>query len=278
MSKLKFYKMSGAGNDFVVLDNRKGEVSASIPLDQFAAKVCDRHRSIGGDGILLVEPSSRKNFRMRYYNADGSEADMCGNGARCIARFASIIGAAGESMEFENLAGDFKAEILKGGKVRVQMSKPHSMKLNLQVEVDGQFLVAHSINTGVPHLVVPVRDIDDFPVEALGRKLRFHKDFAPKGTNVNFVGLKDKHAIKERTYERGVEGETLACGTGAVASAILMAASGACESPVAVTTSGGDTLEVSFNLKGEEVTDVVMTGGAEITFEGELDLTQLMGR
>ena len=271
MSKLKFYKMSGAGNDFVVLDNRKGEVSASMPLQQFAARICDRHRSVGGDGLLLVEPSTRKDFRMRYYNADGSEADMCGNGARCIARFASVIGAAGEKMTFENLAGDFSAEILKDGQVIVQMSKPHSMQLNQQLEVDGQFLVGHSLNTGVPHLVVPVRGIDEFPVVELGRKLRFHEAFQPKGTNVNFVGVLGKHAIKERTYERGVEDETLACGTGAVASAILMAAIGECESPISVTTSGGDLLEISFKLTGHEASEVSMKVGAEITFAGEVD-------
>jgi len=277
MSKLKFFKMSGAGNDFVVLDNRQGQVSALMPLNELAAKVCDRHRSVGADGLLLVEASDRKNFRMRYYNADGSEADMCGNGARCIARFASVIGAAGESMEFENLAGDFKAQILAGGQVVVQMSKPQGMLLNQQLEVDGQFLVGHSLNTGVPHLVVPVRGIDEFPVVELGRKLRFHEAFQPKGTNVNFVRLLGKHAIKERTYERGVEDETLACGTGATACAILMAAAGECESPVSVTTSGGDILEISFKLS-TDVSEVSMKGGAEITFEGELDLAQLMGR
>jgi diaminopimelate epimerase len=276
MSKLHFAKMSGAGNDFVVLDNRKGDLG--IPLPELAARICDRHRSVGADGLLLVEPSSRKSFRMRYYNADGSEADMCGNGARCIARFASIIGAAGKSMEFENLAGDFAAQVLEGGQVRVQMTSPHSMKLNLQIEVDGQFLVGHSLNTGVPHLVVPVRGIGDFPVAELGPKLRFHPDFKPKGTNVNFVGVLGRHAIKVRTYERGVEGETLACGTGAVASAVLMAALGECESPVAVTTSGNDILEVSFQLKDGQASEVTMSGGAELTFEGELDTAQLMGR
>jgi diaminopimelate epimerase len=275
-SKLHFVKMSGAGNDFVVVDNRKNQVPTDLAA-RFSARVADRKRSVGADGVLLIEPSSRKAFRMRYFNADGSEAEMCGNGGRCIARYATLIGAAGESMEFENLAGDFRATVLPGGVVNLQMTQPQAMQLNQQLEVDGQFLVGHSLNTGVPHLVVPLADIGDIPVFELGRKLRYHEAFAPKGTNVNFVQVTGKHSLLLRTYERGVEDETLACGTGAVAAAILMSALGQTQAPVEVTTHGGDKLEIAFKLGASGLaTEVFLKGGADITFEGDLDLQPLL--
>src|ERR1700677_2799088 len=149
MKEQPFYKMTGAGNDFVVLDNRLGGVSGD--LNAFAAHVADRKRGVGADGVLLLEKSPRKDFRMRYFNADGSEADMCGNGGRCIARFANVIGAAPLAMEFENLAGDFKAQVLPDGQVDLQMTLPHSMKLDWEVEVDGRKIRGHFLNTGVPH-------------------------------------------------------------------------------------------------------------------------------
>ncbi|MES2202211.1 MAG: diaminopimelate epimerase [candidate division FCPU426 bacterium] len=274
--KLRFVKMSGAGNDFVVLDNRAQQVPE--PLAAFAAKVADRKRGVGADGVLLVEPSSRKAFRMRYFNADGSEADMCGNGGRCIARYATLIGAAPQAMEFENLAGDFSATVLADGSVSLRMTDPHSLVLDRKVELDGKLLKAHSLNTGVPHLVVPVADVDQAAVFEDGRKLRYHADFQPKGTNVNFVQVVDRHTVKVRTYERGVEDETLACGTGSVACAVAMAAAGEVESPVSVITRGGDALEISFDLIDHEATGVFLKGGAEVSFEGELDLAQLMRR
>jgi diaminopimelate epimerase len=270
MSTLPFFKMSGAGNDFVVLDNRAAQVAGD--LNAFAAAVADRKRGIGADGVLLVEPSARKHFRMRYFNADGSEADMCGNGGRCIARFANLMGAAPTAMEFENLAGDFKAQVLGDGSVDLQMTQPHSMRLGLELPVDGAVVAGHSLNTGVPHLVVPVADAAAVDVAGLGRKLRQHPAFAPKGTNVNFVQVTGPSSIKVRTYERGVEAETLACGTGSVASAILMARLGKVASPVAVTTTGGDILTISFKLDGDSATEVFLKGQAEVTFTGTLDL------
>ncbi len=158
MATIPFFKMSGAGNDFVVLDNRQAQVTGD--LNGFAASVADRKRGIGGDGVLLVEPSQRKDFRMRYFNADGSEADMCGNGGRCIARFANLVGAAGTKMQFENLAGDFQATVLPDGQVDLQMTLPHSMKLDMDLPVNGKVWKGHFLNTGVPHVVVPVDDIE----------------------------------------------------------------------------------------------------------------------
>ncbi|HTB23571.1 MAG TPA: diaminopimelate epimerase [bacterium] len=274
MREQAFYKMSGAGNDFVVLDNRQGALSGD--LNAFSARVADRKRGVGADGVLLLEPSPRKHFRMRYFNADGSEAEMCGNGGRCIARFAALTGAAPATMQFENLAGDFEAAVLADGLVELRMTKPHSLKLDLDLPVDGRLIRGHSLNTGVPHLVVPVADARAVDVAGLGPKLRYHAAFAPKGTNVNFVQVLGPRAVLVRTYERGVEGETLACGTGAVASAVVMARLGLVSSPVAVTTSGGDTLTIIFSLAGDEADSVTLKGQAEVTFEGRLDLDKYL--
>jgi diaminopimelate epimerase len=270
MASIPFFKMSGAGNDFVVLDNRQAQVTGD--LHRFSAAVADRKRGIGGDGVLLVEASQRKDFRMRYFNADGSEADMCGNGGRCIARFANLVGAAGTKMQFENLAGDFQATVLPDGQVDLQMTAPHSMKLDLDLPVDGKVWKGHFLNTGVPHVVVPVDDIEKVDVVGLGKKLRFHEAFAPKGSNANFVQVTGPNSVSMRTYERGVEDETLACGTGAVAVAILMARLGKVSSPVAVRTHGGDTLVISFKLTGDSAEEVFLKGQAEVTFQGQLDL------
>lgn len=274
MKELAFTKMSGAGNDFVVFDNRLGAVAGD--LNAFSARVADRKRGVGADGVLLLEKSPRKHFRMRYFNADGSEADMCGNGGRCIARFAALMGAAPSKMQFENLAGDFEAAVLEDGRVELLMTKPHSMKLDLDLPVDGTVHRGHFLNTGVPHLVVPVADAAAVDVAGLGPKLRHHAAFAPKGTNVNFVQVLGPDSLLVRTYERGVEGETLACGTGSVAAAVLMARLGLVRGPVAVTTSGGDILTIGFHLAGDEASDVTLKGQADVTFQGTLDLDRYL--
>lgn len=270
MRTVPFLKMSGAGNDFVVIDNRKKVVPE--PASALAAKICVRQAAVGADGLLLLEASSRKAFRMRYFNADGSEAEMCGNGARCIARFAHLSGAAGREMEFENMAGDFKAQLGEGSSVRLEMTLPHSMVLNQKVAVDGKEYVAHSLNTGVPHALVEWPGLDQAPVFELGRKLRRHEAFGPKGTNVNFAEVTGPKKIALRTYERGVEDETLACGTGAVASAILMARLGKVSGPVEVAVRGKDTLTIHFDLAGDAATRVVLEGPAVVLYEGSLNL------
>jgi diaminopimelate epimerase len=268
--KIRFLKMSGAGNDFVVIDNRAGIVPE--PATTFAARVCARQAAVGADGLLLLEKSARKDFRMRYFNTDGSEAEMCANGARCIARFAVRVGAVGRSMDFENLAGDFHAALIDEDRVRLDMTEPHSLRLDVEVEALGRHLKLHSLNTGVPHVVLPWEELDDAPVRELGRALRHHEAFAPKGTNVNFVRATGPKAIQVRTYERGVEDETLACGTGSVASAILMARLGHVQSPVAVTVRSGSVLTVHFEPDGDSVRHVELEGPAVVLFEGELAL------
>jgi len=270
-TRIPFLKMSGAGNDFVVVDNRHGIVPE--PASTFAARVCARRAAISADGLLLLESSPRKDFRMRYFNADGSEAEMCGNGGRCIARFATLVGAARSEMAFENLAGDFRAALTSDDRVRLEMTDAHSMRLNQVVEVGGRRLTVHSLNTGVPHVVVPWDDLDAAPVVDLGRPLRHHPAFAPAGTNVNFVAVDGPQAIRVRTYERGVEDETLACGTGSVASAILMTRLGRVGAPVTVTVRSGSQLGVDFEPGEGGATNVSLEGEAVVLFGGELYLS-----
>jgi diaminopimelate epimerase len=268
--RMRFLKMSGAGNDFVVIDNRNGIVPE--PATTFAARVCARQAAVSADGLLLLEKSPRKDFRMRYFNTDGSEAEMCGNGGRCIARFAALVGAAGRSMDFENLAGDFHAALTDENRVRLDMTEPHSLRLDVEVEALGRRLKVHSLNTGVPHIVLPWEELEDAPVRDLGRALRNHEAFAPRGTNVNFVRVTGPRAIDVRTYERGVEDETLACGTGSVAAALLMARLGRVSAPVAVTVRSGSVLSVHFELDGDTARHVALEGEAVVLFEGELHL------
>ncbi len=267
---IHFFKMSGAGNDFVVIDNRASVVPE--PATQFAARVCARQAAVSADGLLLLDRSPRRDFRMRYFNTDGSEAEMCGNGGRCIARFAVLVGAAGPQMQFENLAGDFRAAVTADGRVRLEMTEPHSERLAVEVQTSRGRLEVHSLNTGVPHIVVPWDQLEAAPVRELGRELRHHAAFAPAGTNVNFVRVTGASAIAVRTYERGVEDETLACGTGSVAAAILMARLGRVVPPVAVTVRSGSILGVHFTLTGGLATGVALEGDAVVLFEGDLRL------
>src|SRR4051812_29328931 len=181
-----FTKMNGAGNDFVMIDNREARIA--LTREQIAA-LCDRHRGVGGDGLLAVEPAQNgADFRMRYYNADGGEAEMCGNGARCFARFASRLSGKQETLSFETHAGVITAQLLDP-LVRIQMSPPRDLALGTRLAVEGTELTAHFINTGVPHAVVPVDRIDAIDLRGLGAAIRFHPHFAPRGTNANFIEI-----------------------------------------------------------------------------------------
>jgi diaminopimelate epimerase len=261
--------MNGAGNDFILFDNRTG----GIDLDRTQiAHLCDRHRGIGADGILLLEqPTNRADFRMRYFNADGGEAEMCGNGARCFARFAYKVGRTKEKFSFETPAGVISAE-LKGDLVTLRMTEPTDLRLNIDLPVAGENRAVHFINSGVPHVVIPVAKIDDADVRGDGAAIRYHKTFSPNGTNVNFIEKRGPNKIAIRTYERGVEDETLACGTGIVASALIFAATEDCEGPVTVLARGGDELQVSFEKDRHQFRDVTLTGPAEFVFEGTIEI------
>jgi diaminopimelate epimerase len=263
--------MNGAGNDFVLFDNRMGDLRLAA---REVARICDRHRGVGADGVLVLEPASNgADFRMRYYNADGGEAEMCGNGARCFARFADRVAGPLATLSFETPAGVIGAT-LQGKLVSLRMSQPTEMKLNVKIPIDGYKLSAHFINSGVPHVVVPVRTIDEVDVRKTGSAIRHHDLFAPKGANANFLEKMDDTHIAIRTYERGVEDETLACGTGVVASALIFAATEKVDGPIAVSVRGGDTLSVSFTRKGDGFADAILTGPADFVFDGEIDLTE----
>jgi diaminopimelate epimerase len=266
---LHFWKMNGAGNDFVMLDNR--DLSLRLSKEQIAS-LCDRHRGVGADGLLLVEPATDGgDFKMRYYNADGGEAEMCGNGARCFGRFVNLLHQNSlKSVRFDTLAGMISAEF-EGDQVRINMSAPHSLKINQTLDVAGQQLTVHSVNTGVPHAVVFVDDLEKVDVCKLGAGLRCHDAFAPKGTNANFVKVIGPNSISIRTYERGVEGETLACGTGMVACGLIHHELSGASSPVSVKVKGGDTLRIGFTeTQPHQFQDVTLFGPADFVFEGNV--------
>ncbi len=262
--------MHGCGNDFILVDNREMTVShAEQP--GLAEKLCRRKFDIGADGLVFIEKpdGDEADFKWKFYNADGSEAEMCGNGGRCAALFAWLNKITGRELAFETLAGVIHASITGENQVKLQLTPPTDLATGLKAEIDGRELVLDCINTGVPHACCLVDDIDAVDVEQTGRAIRFHKLFAPNGTNVNFVTVHDSQTISIRTYERGVEAETMACGTGAVASAIVSAISGRTESPVDVRVAGGDVLKIHFSIKGQEIVDVFMEGPAVPVCIGE---------
>ena len=266
---LRFTKMNGAGNDFVMLDNRTGDIHLS---PQQISKICDRHSGVGADGILLLEkPADGGDFRMRYYNRDGGEAEMCGNGARCFARFANRVTGVNGPITFETPAGLIAAE-LEGEAVTLKMSDPTDLRLNVNLQLEGEDTTVHFINTGVPHVVVPVARMDMVNVAARGPAIRYHEMFLPKGANANFLEKRGPQRIAIRTYERGVEAETLACGTGVVASALVFATMEKARGPISVRVQGGSELTVDFEKSSDRFKNVSLTGPAEFVFEGEIEI------
>jgi diaminopimelate epimerase len=266
---LRFTKMNGAGNDFVLLDNRGGELH--LAAEQIA-RICDRHCGVGADGILVLENAvNGADFRMRYYNADGGEAEMCGNGARCFARFVQRTAGVKNELSFETPAGVIRAKV-DSDLVCLQMSEPTDLRLHIEVAADGETVRGSFINTGVPHVVIPVPKIEGVDVAKKGSPVRRHEMFSPKGANVNFIEKRGRRRIAIRTYERGVEGETLACGTGVVASALIFATTENVDGPIGVLVRGGSELTVGFKRSGEQFSNVTLTGPADFVFEGTIEL------
>jgi diaminopimelate epimerase len=271
-----FFKMTGSGNDFIVIDNRSGQVDADRCQDlvRFA---CRRKLSVGADGLILIENDAEVDFRWRFFNADGSEAEMCGNGARCAARFAYLNGLVpNRKMAFRTLAGIIRAEI-RGERPKVRMTSPHSLKVDISLQVENRSFSLHFIDTGVPHVVHFVADqsaLQMIDVSGLGRGLRYHPEFQPAGANVNFAVVFDSHHAAVRTYERGVEAETLACGTGSIASVLIAAAKGLVESPVEVLTQSEETLTIHFEQRHRqglpEFAEVYLEGDAKVVYEAKL--------
>ena len=258
--RIRFAKMHGAGNDFVLVDDRDGRFPADRPT---LAALGARGTGIGCEGIILVQKSSAADFKMRFFNPDGSEAELCGNGARCVAAFAREIGAAGsDAMRFETLAGEIAAEIVSPGLVRVQMPQPKDLRKDF-------------VNSGVPHKIVPVMDLAATDVEGEGRRIRFSDEFAPAGTNVDFVTYRPPHDADIRTYERGVEAETGACGTGSVAAALVGVAQHGLAFPVAIHTAKGFCLTIDGDFDGAAFSAVTLTGPVQTVFTGEIDIDSL---
>lgn len=258
--RIRFVKMHGAGNDFVLVDDRDGSFLCERSI---LAAIGARGTGVGCEGIILVQRSGRTDFRMRFFNPDGSEAELCGNGARCVAAFAREIGAAAsDRMRFETLAGDVQAEIIGPGLVKVWMPEPKDLRVNF-------------VNSGVPHCIVPVENLEKADVEREGRRIRYSEEFAPDGTNVDFVTYHAPDRVDIRTYERGVEAETGACGTGAVAAALVGVAQYGMRFPVTIRTVKGFELVIDGEFDGSAFRSVTLTGSVARVFDGEIDLDSL---
>ncbi len=266
---VEFTKMAGAGNDFIIIDNRAKEISENPA--RIAKRLCERKFSIGADGLLLLEKSKKADVRMRIFNPDGSEAEMCGNGVRCLAEFAFEKKITKSRFSVETPAGRIGAEVC-GNIVKAKLIDPTDLKLNFEVDVNGKKELLNFINTGVPHVVKVVDRVEHFDLSSLAPAVRYHAYFAPRGTNVNFISIKSDKSIDVRTYERGVEGETLACGTGSAASALVAASLKSLKSPVLVHTRGGEALKVYFLKNGSQFKEVYLEGEVVTTFEGRVKL------
>ncbi len=267
ISTIPFTKMSGAGNDFVVVDNMSGALQ--LDKSRLAAKLCDRHFGVGADGLLILEPSVKADFTMLYHNADGSYGGMCGNGGRCVARYAHVAGIADEHQRFEALDTLYQAEVM-GESVKLRMKSVNSLDQSMLLQIGSDKIVGSFVDTGSPHFVTECSDLDEMDVTRLGVAIRWHKSFEPTGCNVNFVSMKTNGELSVRTYERGVEAETLACGTGSVAAAIVFAQQYGLGSPVTLNVRSGEQLHVHFQRAGNEFTDIWLEGSAHIHFSGLL--------
>lgn len=273
MTALPFVKMHGAANDFVVVDPRHATLPADpAALQTLVARLCDRRRGIGADGVLLLEPDAELDFRMRYFNRDGGAAEFCGNGARCLARFALELGLGRSGVvRFASDAGPQQARAEADGRIELLLGAgaPIPGSRAVAVTAAGRAFTGRTIDTGVPHLVVEVERVEWVPLAEWGAALRHHAAFEPRGTNVDFVTRLDPRRLAMRTYERGVEGETLACGTGAVASALVaMEAETPGEHERTVLTAGGDELAVRACRIANGFDRVRLAGPAEVAFTG----------
>jgi diaminopimelate epimerase len=276
MNRIRFTKMTGSGNDFIIIDNRALKLAKERGRE-LARLVCRRKLSVGADGLILIQNDPEVDFAWHFFNSDGSEAEMCGNGARCAARFASLKGIVDrDKFSFRTLAGLIGAEVL-GERAKIRMPQPHSMEIDIHLELNGGDLHLGFINTGVPHALyfaVSQTQLEELDVPDLGRRIRFHRRFQPAGSNADFIFVRSPHDISIRTFERGVEEETLACGTGAIAAALVSAAKDLVASPVGVFTRSGEKLVIHFekNAQGGGVTfsDVCLEGDAKVVYEAEL--------
>ena len=287
---IPFTKMVATGNDFLIVDARRLRQRRTLPWKAVSRALCDRHQGIGADGLLVLESSAAADVKMRVFNPDGSEAQMCGNGARCVALYLAQRrrDKGRDAIVLKTRAGRVSAEV-RDGRVAMRLMDPTDLRLNLSLDVERRHLQMGFINTGVPHVVVPVADLETVDVNRLGRAIRYHSAFSPRGTNVNFVQPDPGHTnrLRVRTYERGVEEETLSCGTGVAAAALVYALNRSLESgretaggngrgsqlwTLQVQPRSGDILTVSFAIapdrRGLRAAHVSLEGTAVRVFEG----------
>ncbi|MEP6585019.1 MAG: diaminopimelate epimerase [Ginsengibacter sp.] len=259
--KIDFYKYQGTGNDFVLLDNRQGLYDDITPKQ--VNLVCNRNFGIGADGLMLLNNKAGLDFEMKYFNSDGKEGSLCGNGARCIVKFASMLGIKKSTYHFSAADGMHEAEIDLDGEIRLKMKNVDGVEI---------FLNHFILDTGSPHFVKPTGDVMKIDVVGEGRAIRNSKEFAEEGINVNFVETLDEDKIYVRTYERGVENETLSCGTGVTAAALISAHNDNGFNRVEVRTTGG-RLSVEFEkLSDSRFINIWLSGPAEMVYKGEINL------
>ncbi len=266
MTRISFVKMVAAGNDFIVI---KLPLSSGVALNKLARSMCNRKYGVGADGVLFMQRSSAADTRMRIFNPDGSEAESCGNGLRCLARYYQDLKSRprGE-LSIETRAGLVQAKT-NGDSVRIRLTDPRNIRLDIPLKVERRKLKVNFINTGVPHVVIFVEGLSGLDPLRIGRIIRYHRSFAPRGTNVNFAEVMNKDSIRLRTYERGVEDETLACGTGSAASALIFALKTNAVGRINVHTQSGEILKISFVRSRGAITDVWLEGKARRLFSGE---------
>ncbi len=270
MNNVTFHKMQGCGNDFVFIDNRELGLAVELMAD-WARIICPRAFSVGADGLIFLEtpPEEYKvevDYRWHFYNADGSRAEMCGNASRCATKLAVELGLAPTEHAFLTDAGVIRARLLSRDNAKVQLTPPHDLRTNIELTAAGRELAVHHVDTGVPHVVYFDKDIKALDLKTLGPAIRYHEFFQPSGTNANMAQVVDDKHMLLRTYERGVENETYACGTGATAAVILANALGLTGPEVDVTTTGGETLGISIEDSG-----VHLSGRAVKVYVGNLD-------
>lgn len=271
--------MNGTGNDFIIIDNRNGLIKDE-DMGRFVKRACRRRESVGADGVIFVSKSEHYDFRWRYFNADGGEAEMCGNGGRCVSRFAFLKGIAGSKMISETLAGPIPAEV-NGRTVKILMPPAKGLSRDIKIEHRQGWKSVDFINTGVPHVVVQVEELSNHPVKEHGSYIRRHGLFSPEGTNANFMKITGPHKLEIRTYERGVEDETLACGTGSIACALVSSFRGMVDSPVTVKTRSGEDLTIYFKTNkdfAEGFEEIWLEGNTAFIYEAKIKKEALGGK
>ena len=270
MKNISFVKMSGAGNDFIIIDKAQNPEIALT--NNVISRLCNRRNGIGADGIIIISGHDEFDFSMDYFNADGSTGTLCGNGARCAIKFAHDAGKTKSNIvSFISNEIEYTGELLNNGLIKFNLKPPVNIEENISLEIAGSGISASFLHTGSPHVVIVVDDIDDVPVIKIGREIRYSERFSPEGTNVNFIETTGKK-IFIRTYERGVEDETYACGTGAVAAAIIGNIKFGVKPPVSLHTKGGDELVVDFIADGSDYKNVSLTGPVKEVFNGEISI------